>query len=108
MGSQLRISRLGFFSVRLQIKVSHFLASLHWLVGAHDLGVGGVSYLDLLILCEKWAGERLVLDKAMPSGSRAGRTISVSALPVGPGIDIWRTCRFWGCVFRFLDQLPGG
>ena len=27
-----------------------------------------------------------------------GRPISVSAVPFGPGIDIWRSCRFhWGC-----------
>ena len=34
------------------------------------MGVGGVSYLELLILCEKWAGERLVLEKVLPYGRR--------------------------------------
>ena len=53
------------FSVGPLIKISHFLGSLHWPVGALDLGVGGVSYLELLILYEKWAGERLVLEKAL-------------------------------------------
>ena len=44
----------------------------------------------------------------LPYGRRAGRTISVSAVPVGPGIDIWRSCRFFGSIFPFLDWLPGG
>ena len=33
---------------------------------AGDLGGGGVSYVELLILYEPWAGERLVLEKALP------------------------------------------
>ena len=72
------------------------------------LGVGEVSYLDLLILYEKWAGERLVIESAVPFAGRAGRPISVSAVPVGPGIDIGRSCRFLGSLFRFLALLPGG
>ena len=48
------------FSVGLLAKFAHFLGSLHWPCGAGDLGVGGVSYLELLILYERWAGERLV------------------------------------------------
>ena len=35
------------------------LGSLHRSVGGADLGVGGVSYVEMLILCELWAGERL-------------------------------------------------
>ena len=31
-----------------------------------DLGVGGVSYLELLIFYEQWAGERLVVEGAVP------------------------------------------
>ena len=34
------------FSVGLLAKVFHFLASLHWPVSAHDLGVGSVSFLS--------------------------------------------------------------
>ena len=72
-----------------------------------DLGVGGVSYLELLILYEKWAGERLVLEGAVPFARRVVRPISVSAVPVGPGIDIGRSCRFLSPI-RFLALLPGG
>ena len=38
-----------------------FLGSLHWPAGGLDLGLGGVSYVELLILYELWAGERLSL-----------------------------------------------
>ena len=86
----------------------HFLGSLHWPHGVGDLGVGGVSYLELLILYEKWAGERLVIESAVPLARRVGRPISVSAVPVGPGIDIGRSCRFIGSIVWFLALLPGG
>ena len=85
-----------------------FLGSLHWPAGGLDLGVGGVSYVELLILCELWAGERLSLEKATPRHLRPGRPISVSAVPFGPGIDIWRSCRFIGALTRSLCLLPGG
>ena len=84
------------------------LGSLHWPVGDLDLGVGGVSYVELLILYELWAGERLSLEKAQPRYLRPGRPISVSTVPFGPGIDIWRSCRFIGALMRSLCLLPGG
>ena len=80
--------------------------SLHWPAGGLDLGVGGVPYVELLIFCEHWAGERLSLEKARYL--RPGRPISVSAVPFGPGIDIWRSFRFIGALMRSLCLLPGG
>ena len=62
------------FSVGLLLKIVHFLGSLHWPRGAEDLVVGGVSYLELLILYEKWA-ERLVIESAVPFARRVGRPI---------------------------------
>ena len=82
--------------------------SLHWLVGDLDLGVGGVSFVELLILYELWTGERLSLEKAHPRYLRLARPISVSAVPFGLGIDIWRSCRFIGALMRSLCLLPGG
>ena len=32
----------------------------------------------------------------------------MSAVPFGPGIDIWRSCRFIGALMRSLGLLPGG
>ena len=43
-----------------------FWAHIHWPAGGADLGVGGVSCVELLILYELWAGERLVPEKAHP------------------------------------------
>ena len=84
------------------------MSSLHTPVGDLDLGVGGVSYVELLILYELWAGERLSLEKAHPRYLRPGRPTSVSAVPFGPGIDIWRSCRSIGSLMRSLCLLPGG
>ena len=75
---------------------------------AGDVGVGGGSYLELLILYERWAGERLVIEGAVPHARRVVRAISVSAVPVGPGIDFGRSCRFLVSIIRFLALLPGG
>ena len=80
------------FSVGMLVKWVAFLSSVHWPAGECD--VGGVSYVELLILYELWAGERLQLEKAVPRYRRPGRSISVSAVPFGPGTDIWRSCRF--------------
>ena len=68
------------FTPGLWVKWVSFLGSLHWPAGGSDLGVGGVSYVELLILYELWAGERLSLEKAQPRYLRPGRPISVSAV----------------------------
>ena len=54
------------YSVGILVKLVAFLGSLHWLAAGADLGVGGVSWVEMLILYELWAGERLVLEKAVP------------------------------------------
>ena len=87
---------VGFwpYSVGLLVKFCSFLSSLHWPSTVDDLGVGGVSFVELLMLHERWAGERLVLEMSVPKSRRLRRPISVSAVPDGPSIDIWRSCRF--------------
>ena len=64
--------------------------------------------MELLILYEFWSGERLSLEKAQPLYLRPARPISVSAVPFGPGIDIWRSCRFIGALMRSVCLLPRG
>ena len=100
--------RVWSYTVSHLVKISAFLGSLHWPAAAGDLGVGGVSFVELLILYELWAGERLSLEKAVPRHRRVGRPISVSAVPFGPSIDIWRSCRFFRAIFRALSLLLGG
>ena len=46
--------------------------------------------------------------KAHSQYLRPARPISVSAVPFGPGIDIWRSCRFIGALMRSLCTFPGG
>ena len=92
----------------LLVKWVSFLNSLHWPIGDLDLEVGGVSYVELLIMYELWAGERLSSEKAHPRYLRPGRPISVSAVLFGPGIDVWRSCRFIGALMKSLCLLPGG
>ena len=101
---------VGFwpYSVGLLVKFCSILSSLHWPSTVDDLGVGGVSFVELLILYERWAGERLVLEMSIPKPRRLHRPISVSAVPDGPSIDIWRSCRFLAAMFRALSGLPGG
>ena len=90
------------------VKWVAFLGTLHWPAGGLDLGVGDISYVELLTPYEPRAVERLSLEKAHPRYLRPGRLISVSAVPFGPGIDIWRSCRFIGALMRSLCLLFGG
>ena len=96
------------YSVSLLVKWVAFLGTLHWPEGRVDRGVWGGSLVEILILYELWAGERLDLEKAVPRCRRAGRSISVSAVPGGPGMDTWPSCSFIGALFRTLSPLPGG
>ena len=96
------------FSVGMLVKLVAFLRALHWLAAEDDLGVGGVSFVEVLILYELCAGERLVLEKAVSRHLRPGRPISVSAVPIGPGTDFWRSCRFIQALFRASRTMPGG
>ena len=70
----------------LLVKWVSFLASLHWPASGSDLGVGSISYVELLIMYQLWAGERLVLEKAHPRYLQPGRPISVSAVPFGQAL----------------------
>ena len=90
------------------VKLVTFLGFLHWPSAGGDLGPGGISYVELLILYELWAGDRFQFEKAVPRCKRVDRPISVSAVPFGPGIDIRRSCRLLGAMLRALCVLPGG
>ena len=70
--------------------------------------LGGISDVELLILYELWAGERFQFQKAVPRCMRVDRAISVSAVPIGPGIDFRRSCKLLGAMLRALCVLLGG
>ena len=96
------------YSVGVLVNLVTFLGSLHWPSASSDLGCGGTSYLELLMLCELWAGERLQIEKAVLRCKRVDRSISVSAVSFGPGIDIRRSYKLLGAMLRALGTLLGG
>ena len=51
------------YSVGILVRFTSFLGTLHWLSGFVDLGHFGISFLELLILFEQWAGHRLLNEK---------------------------------------------
>ena len=73
-----------------------------------DLGPGGVFFIELLILYEKWAGERLRVEFSVPKYRRPGRPISVSAAAVCPDAERRNFCQFLATMMRALCRLPGG
>ena len=95
-------------SVGILIKFSSFLSQLHWPSGSVDMGHFGVSFLELLILFEQWAGHRLLCEKVTRPHVRAGRPISVSSVPVSEGIEIRHGCQFISNLVRALGKLSGG
>ena len=51
------------YSVCIFIRFTSFLNTLHWLSGSDDFGHFGISFLELLILFEQWAGHQLLSEK---------------------------------------------
>ena len=102
-----RLRHIGWEKCGHGLGVDHCASSgsLHWPSEDKDLGFDGVSYLELLILNELWAGERLICAKSIPRRSKSGRGISVSAATVSPGVEILKSCRFLCYVLRFLGDL---
>ena len=85
-----------------------FLGSLHWLVGGLDLGVGGISYVELLILYELRAGERLSLEKAHHRYLDQGVQFQCRLFRLVQALILGALVAFLGSLVRFLDRLPGG
>ena len=73
------------YSVGSLCKFTAFLGTLHWPVGVEDMGHFGVSYLELLILFEQWAGHRLLNEKVIRPHLRAHRPNYFSSVPVSEG-----------------------
>ena len=78
------------YTLGLLVKWVASLGTLQRPAGGLDLGVGGVSHVELLFLYELWAGERLSLEKAHPrylptraSNFSVGCSVVVQALIFG-------------------------
>ena len=84
------------------VRFTSFLGILHWPSSSVDLGHDGISFLELLILFEQWAGHRLLGEKVTRPHVRAGRPISVSSVPVSEGMEIRHGCQFISSLVRAL------
>ena len=91
------------FSPGALVKLAAFLSSLSWPGEVADLRNFGVSYVELLVLYERCAGERLQVEESTPKYRRPGRPISVSAVPLCPDVDIWKLCQHFGNMMRALQ-----
>ena len=96
------------YSVGILIRFTSFLSSLHWPSGVTDFGHFGISFLELSILFEQWAGHRQLSEKATRPRARANRpTLPPSLVPVSEGIEMRHGCQFVSSLVRALAKLPG-
>ena len=96
------------YSVGILFKFTAFLGTLHWPVDTVDMGHFGVSYLEVLILYEQWAGHRLLSVKVTWPHLRADRLVYFSSVPVSEGVEIGHGCQYISFLVRALAKLPGG
>ena len=75
------------FSFPMLVKFSSFLSTLRWPEGLNEMGKFGVSYLEVLILFEKWMGHRFLPEKTVPLRHRPGRPIFIGTSPVSEGVS---------------------
>ena len=68
-----------------------------------DMGHSGVSFLELLILFERWAGHRLLSDKVTGPHVRANRPMLIPFFPMSEGIEIRHGCQFTSSLVRALN-----
>ena len=92
------------YSVGILVKFTSFLNPS----GSADLGHFGISFWELLILFEQWAGHRLLSEKVTRSHVRAHRPILIPSVPVTEGIEIRHGCQYVSSLVRALSKLPGG
>ena len=95
------------YSVGILVRFTSFFGTLHWPSGSVDLGHFGISFLELLILFEQWAGHRLLSEKVTRPHVRAGRPILFPSVPVSEGIEIRHRCQFLSSLVRARAKLPG-
>ena len=96
------------YSVGILVKFTSFLNTLHWPSGSADLSHFGISFLELLILFEQWAGHRLLSEKVTRPNVRAHRPMFIPSVPVTEGIEIRHGCQFLSSFIRALSELSGG
>ena len=106
----MRILFFGLIAPGLLVKWVSFLNSLHWPIG--DLETLGLVVF-LMWNCSSCMSFGLVRDFLWRKLTHAifvqGAQFQCRLfLLFGPGIDIWRSCRFIGAMMQSLCLLPGG
>ena len=96
------------YSVSILIRFTSFFTTLHWLSGSVDFGHFCISFMELLILFEQWAGHRLPSEKVTRPHVRANRPSLIPSVPVSEGIEIRHGCQFISSLVRALAKLLGG
>ena len=99
---------LGHAVLVFLVRFTSFLNTLHWLSGSVDLGHFGISFSELLILFEQWAGHRLLSEKVTRPHVGANRPILLPSVLVSEGIEIRHGCQFLGSLVRALSKVTGG
>ena len=94
------------YSVGILVRFTSFLSALHWPSGSVDFGHFGISFLELLILFEQWAGHRLLSEKVTRPHVRAHRPILIPSVPVSEGVEIRHGYQFLSSLKRALAKLP--
>ena len=92
------------YSVGILVRFTSFLSTLHWPSGAADLGHFGISFLELSILFEQWAGHRLLGEKVTRPHVRTNRPFLLPSVPVSEGIEIQHGCQFLSSFVRALEK----
>ena len=98
----------GSISVGFFCKFTAFLGTLHWPVDAVDTGHFGTSCLEVLILFEQWAGQRLLSAKVTRPHVRANHPILIRSVPVSEGVEIRHGCQIVSSLVGAFSKLPGG
>ena len=79
----------GLTVLAFYVNLLPFLVLCIGLCDTVDMGHFGVSFLELLILFEQWAGHRLLSEKVTGlTCTRANRPILIPSVPVSEGIEI--------------------
>ena len=91
--------------IAVSVCCARSLPSCFLCIGRLDLriwGISRISYQEIVILFEQWAGHRLLSEKVTRPHVRALRPISISSVPVSEGIEIGQERRSNSSLVRDL------
>ena len=94
-------------SVSMLCKFTTFWGTLHWPAGAEDMEHFGISFLELLIFFEQWAGHRLLSEKVTRPHVRANAQFRFLLCLFQKESKIRQGCQFISSLVRVLGKLPG-